>query len=64
MRSFRWVPVAGWAAATAASVVLGSAAILPVLRTTAPDDGAARGRRDDHPAGHGDPGRHPADEDR
>jgi glucose/arabinose dehydrogenase len=33
-------PIAGWAAATATSIVLASVAILPVLRTTEPQDSA------------------------
>lgn len=40
MRSFRWAPVAGWLAATATSIVLGSVALTPVLRTAAPEDTA------------------------
>ena len=40
MRSFRWAPVAGWLAATAASIVLASVALTPVLRTAAPEDTA------------------------
>lgn len=40
MRSFRWTPVAGWLAATAASIVLASVALTPVLRTAAPEDTA------------------------
>jgi hypothetical protein len=35
-----WWPVLGWCAATATSVALASVAMLPVLRTAAPDDGA------------------------
>jgi hypothetical protein len=38
--SFRWTPVAGWLAATAASIVLASVALTPVLRTAAPEDTA------------------------
>jgi hypothetical protein len=38
--SSRWTPIAGWAAATATSIVLASAAILPVLRTSEPQDAA------------------------
>jgi len=38
--SSRWTPIAGWAAATAGSIVLASAAILPVLRTSEPQDAA------------------------
>jgi hypothetical protein len=38
--SSRWAPIAGWAAATAGSIVLASAAILPVLRTSEPQDAA------------------------
>ena len=40
MGSSRWTPIAGWAAATAGSIVLASAAILPVLRTSEPKDTA------------------------
>lgn len=40
MRSFRWTPFAGWLAATAASIVLASVALTPVLRTAAPEDTA------------------------
>lgn len=40
MRSFRWTPIAGWLAATAASIVLASVALTPVLRTAAPEDTA------------------------
>jgi hypothetical protein len=40
VRSFRWTPVAGWLAATAASIVLASVALTPVLRTAAPEDTA------------------------
>ncbi|MBM2617083.1 DNA mismatch repair protein MutL [Actinoplanes sp. LDG1-06] len=40
MRSSRWTPIAGWCAATATSIVLASVAMLPVLRTDAPDDRA------------------------
>jgi hypothetical protein len=40
VRSFRWTPIAGWLAATAASIVLASVALTPVLRTTAPEDTA------------------------
>ncbi|MEV6845229.1 DNA mismatch repair protein MutL [Actinoplanes sp. NPDC051411] len=40
MRSFRWTPVVGWLAATAASIVLASVALTPVLRTAAPEDTA------------------------
>ena len=40
MRSFRWTPVAGWLAATAASILLASVALTPVLRTAAPEDTA------------------------
>jgi len=38
--SSRWTPIAGWAAATAGSIVLASAAILPVLRASEPQDAA------------------------
>jgi hypothetical protein len=38
--SSRLAPIAGWAAATATSIVLASVAILPVLRTSEPEDGA------------------------
>jgi hypothetical protein len=40
VRSFRWTPVAGWLAATAASIVLASVALTPVLHTAAPEDTA------------------------
>ena len=40
MGSSRWTPIAGWAAATATSIVLASVAILPVLRTSEPHDSA------------------------
>ncbi|MCY1142465.1 DNA mismatch repair protein MutL [Actinoplanes sp. Pm04-4] len=40
MRSSRWAPVAGWCAATATSIVLASVALLPVLRTSSPEDAA------------------------
>ena len=40
MRSSPVTPIAGWAAATATSIVLASAAILPVLHATAPQDSA------------------------
>jgi hypothetical protein len=40
VRSFRWTPIAGWLAATAASIVLASVALTPVLRTAAPEDTA------------------------
>jgi cytoskeletal protein RodZ len=40
VRSSGWAPIAGWCAATATSIVLASAAILPVLRALAPVDGA------------------------
>jgi hypothetical protein len=40
VRSFRWTPIAGWLAATAASIVLASVALTPVLRTAAPADTA------------------------
>lgn len=40
MRSSGWAPFAGWAAATATSIVLASIAILPVLRTSEPQDRA------------------------
>ncbi|WP_030438115.1 hypothetical protein [Actinoplanes subtropicus] len=40
MGSSRWTPIAGWAAATATSIVLASAAILPVLRASEPQDSA------------------------
>ena len=40
MGSSRWAPIAGWAAATATSIVLASVAILPVLRTSEPQDSA------------------------
>ncbi|WP_250000109.1 DNA mismatch repair protein MutL [Actinoplanes sp. M2I2] len=40
MRSSRWAPIAGWCAATATSIVLASVALLPVLRTSSPDDRA------------------------
>jgi hypothetical protein len=43
VRSFRWTPIAGWLAATAASIVLASVALTPVLRTTAPEDTALSG---------------------
>jgi hypothetical protein len=36
----RWVPLLGWLAATLTSIVLASVAMLPVLRTATPDDGA------------------------
>jgi hypothetical protein len=38
--SSRWTPIAGWAAATATSIVLASVAILPVLRASEPQDSA------------------------
>lgn len=34
-----WLPVLGWCAATVTSVALASVAMLPVLRTAAPDEG-------------------------
>jgi hypothetical protein len=41
VRSARtWVPLLGWLAATLTSIVLASVAMLPVLRTATPDDGA------------------------
>lgn len=40
MRSSEWGPIAGWCVATAASIGLASVALLPVLRTTAPEDSA------------------------
>ena len=40
MRSSRWAPIAGWCAATATSIVLASVALLPVLRTSSPEDSA------------------------
>jgi hypothetical protein len=40
VRSSRVTPIAGWAAATATSIVLASAAILPVLRASEPQDRA------------------------
>jgi hypothetical protein len=40
VRSSRWTPIAGWCVATAGSIVLASVAILPVLRTTEPQDAA------------------------
>ena len=40
MRSSRWAPIAGWCAATATSIVLASVALLPVLRTSSPEDAA------------------------
>jgi hypothetical protein len=40
VRSSRWAPIAGWCAATASSIVLASVALLPVLRTAAPEDSA------------------------
>ncbi|WP_250031671.1 DNA mismatch repair protein MutL [Paractinoplanes maris] len=40
MRSSRWAPIAGWCAATASSIVLASVALLPVLRTSSPEDSA------------------------
>jgi hypothetical protein len=40
VRSSRWTPIAGWCAATATSIVLASVALLPVLRTNAPEDRA------------------------
>ena len=40
MGSSRWAPIAGWAAATATSIVLASVAILPVLRASEPRDSA------------------------
>jgi hypothetical protein len=41
MRSSRgWAPLLGWCAATLSSIVLASVAMLPVLRTAAPDDSA------------------------
>jgi hypothetical protein len=36
----RWMPLLGWLAATLTSIVLASVAMLPVLRTATPDDGA------------------------
>ncbi|MEU8816118.1 DNA mismatch repair protein MutL [Actinoplanes sp. NPDC048796] len=40
VRSSEWTPIVGWLAATATSIVLASVALLPVLRTTAPEDSA------------------------
>lgn len=40
MRSSEWGPIAGWCAATAVSITLASVALLPVLRTTTPEDSA------------------------
>ncbi|XVV12511.1 DNA mismatch repair protein MutL [Actinoplanes sp. CA-131856] len=40
VRSSRWTPIVGWLAATATSIVLASVALLPVLRTSAPEDSA------------------------
>jgi len=40
VRSSRWAPIAGWCAATATSIVLASVALLPVLRTSSPEDAA------------------------
>jgi hypothetical protein len=40
VRSSRWLPIAGWCAATATSIVLASVALIPVLRTATPRDGA------------------------
>lgn len=40
MRSFGWTPIAGWCAATATAIVLASVALMPVLRTAAPEDTA------------------------
>jgi hypothetical protein len=40
VRSSRLTPIAGWCAATATSIVLASVALLPVLRTSAPEDSA------------------------
>ncbi|XVU25261.1 DNA mismatch repair protein MutL [Actinoplanes sp. CA-054009] len=40
VRSSRWTPIVGWLAATATSIVLASVALLPVLRTAAPEDSA------------------------
>ncbi len=40
MRSSRLTPIAGWCAATATSIVLASVALLPVLRTSTPEDSA------------------------
>ncbi|SNY03965.1 DNA mismatch repair protein MutL [Paractinoplanes atraurantiacus] len=40
VRASRWTPIVGWLAATATSIVLASVALLPVLRTTAPEDSA------------------------
>ena len=40
MRSSRLTPIAGWCAATATSIVLASVALLPVLRTSTPEDRA------------------------
>jgi cell division septation protein DedD len=50
VRSFRWAPIAGWCAATATSIVLASVALMPVLRTAAPEDTALSGI-DQLPAG-------------
>ncbi|MEU4691849.1 DNA mismatch repair protein MutL [Actinoplanes sp. NPDC023714] len=40
VRSSRWVPVAGWCLATAASIALSSFALSPVLNAAKPDVGA------------------------
>jgi len=40
VRSSGWAPIAGWCAATATSIVLASVALLPVLRTSSPEDAA------------------------
>jgi hypothetical protein len=40
VRSSEWGPIAGWCAATAVSIALASVALLPVLRTTTPEDSA------------------------
>jgi hypothetical protein len=40
VRSSRLTPIAGWCAATATSIVLASVALLPVLRTSTPEDSA------------------------
>jgi hypothetical protein len=40
VRSLRWAPVAGWCAATATSIVVGSVALTPVLRTASAQDQA------------------------
>jgi hypothetical protein len=40
VRSSGWMPIAGWCAATATSIVLASVALTPVLRTATPQDQA------------------------